>query len=228
MNTTQKKLTARQMERRLEKAIIHVDRTKDTKEIYFDDKGLRLVVSEDYAVVATGYHRHVFNNFTASGVSRPYLYVQSFVDIALSHKDDIVAERADGSKGYSYGKLMAVLKEKGDENDKEYIICHYVDMWLFTIFQNLYTIGENVGEAFLVYLSYVCGLSRNMITLAEHKDGLTNKGFVAEFIEKVKELTEGIDERTIFEARTDEQMIEDNISAINDTEMEEMLNESKG
>ena len=36
----QKKPTKAQIENRIKHAIVHVDRTKDTKNVYFDDKGL--------------------------------------------------------------------------------------------------------------------------------------------------------------------------------------------
>ena len=55
----QKKPTKAQMARRLSNAIVLVEKTKDTQSVFFSDKGVRLTVTEDKAVIATGFHQHV-------------------------------------------------------------------------------------------------------------------------------------------------------------------------
>ena len=137
----QKKQTRAQIERRLERAVLHIDRTKETKEFYFSDKGLRLIVTEDYAIVETGFHKHVFSNLTSSGISRPYLYVKRFIEITEEHLDKIT-----DNFQYSYTKLFEVLKE--EENRTEYNIATYFDWWCFNCFVPLYSIGESDAEAF--------------------------------------------------------------------------------
>ena len=210
----QKKATKAQLEKRLSNAIVHVDRTKETQSIFFDDKGLRLTVNEDYAVVETGYHRHVFNNFTSSGVCRPWLYTKRMIEIA-NENDCKVGD------GYSYQRLMQVLKDKEDQS--EYNVATYYDWWLMNIFAPLFSIGETEAECFLVYMDYMHNIARNSIFLDEHKDGLTNKQFVDKWIELIRDFTKGMEEREIFIAKSDDDIMRENIDAIQQDENEKVL-----
>lgn len=212
----QKKATKAQLEKRLSNAIVHVDRTKETQSIFFDDKGLRLTVNEDYAVVETGYHRHIFNNFTSSGVCRPWLYTKRMIEIA-NENDCKVGD------GYSYQRLMQVLKDKEDQS--EYNIATYYDWWLMNIFAPLFSIGETEAECFLVYMDYMHNIARNSIFLDEHKDGLTNKQFVDKWIELIRDFTKGLEEREIFIAKSDDDIMRENIDAIQQDENESVLQE---
>lgn len=211
-----KKPTNAQLLKRIANAVVHVDKTKDTKSIYFSDKGLRLTVNEDFAVIETGYHRHVFNNFTSNGVCRPYLYTKRMIEI--SSENDCVSK-----DGYSYQRLMQVLKEKKDQS--EYNVATYYDWWLMNVFAPLFSIGETEAECFLVYMDYMHNLARNSIFLEEHKDGLTNKQFIEKWIDLIRDFTKGIEEHEIFVAKTDEQVLQENIDAIQQDENEKVMQE---
>lgn len=215
-----KKETNAQLKKRIERAIVHVDRTKDTSEIFFSDKGLRLVVNDDAAIIGTGYHDHVFQPHTSSGVSRPYIYIKRFIELAK--ENDCVATDASGNKFYSYQKLMSVLKDKGADN-ADYLVAYYVDLWLENCFNPLFTIGENEGYAFLVFVDYMHNIAKNAIFLDEHKDGLTNKQFIEKYIGHIREFADGLDERVIFEPKTDEQVMRENIEAIQAEESEQYM-----
>lgn len=211
-----KKQTKAQLEKRIQNAIVHVDKTRESQTVFFDDKGLRLTVTEDFAVIETGYHRHVFNNFTSNGVCRPYLYTKRMIEIAS--ENDCVSK-----DGYSYQRLMQVLKEKKDQS--EYNVATYYDWWLMNVFAPLFSIGETEAECFLVYMDYMHNLARNSIFLEEHKDGLTNKQFVEKWIDLIRDFTKGIEEHEIFVAKTDEQVLQENIDAIQQVENEKVLQE---
>lgn len=210
----QKKPTNAQLQRRIQRAIVHLDRTKNTSEIYFSDKGLRLVSDNDYAVVETGFHRHVFSNITSSGISRPWLYTKRMVEIANAHLEECKTEN-----GYSFTRLIEFLKTKEDRT--EYNICMYVDWWLFNLFQPLYAIGETEAEQFLVYESYIHNIARNSILLSEKTEGMTNKQFFDNIIEQMKEMAADMDERVLFEKKTDEEVAKENIEAIQEQQLNE-------
>lgn len=216
-----KKPTKGDMERRLRTAIVLVPKDKDYKAVHFDDKGLRLEVTQDFAVITTGFHRHVFNNLTAQGVSRPYLYVKRFIDMAL--ENDCTVKDAKGNVTRSYGKLLAVLKEKEDQ--KDFQMAWYIDLWLNNIFHPLYGIGETVSESFLVYESYLHNLARNKVILSEKINGMTNKQFIDEVIDNIKKMTDGIDERIVFEAKSDEEKAKEEIDAIQQHQAERVAEE---
>ena len=212
----QKKETRAQIERKIKNAIVFVPKDKETQSIFFSDKGLRLTVTEDTAVIETNYHRHVFSNYTSFGLSRPYVYTKQVVDMALNY--DCKTE-----DGYSYQKLARTLEEK--ENKTEYNIFWYVDKWLFNIFQPLYSIGESEVESFLVYESYVHNLARNNIILSEKTDDMTNKEFINRVCDTIKELTSVLEESVILHKKTDEELVQENIEAIQEQEQNEMIKE---
>lgn len=216
-----KKLTNAQLKKRLHNALVHIDRTKDTQSIFFDDKGLSLVVNEDFAIIGTGFHRHVFNNITAAGFSRPYLYTKRFIEIALAN--DCFVVKKDGGKIHSYAKLLKVLKDKEDKSD--YNLCWYVDLWLNNIFHPLYGIGETEAEAFLVYESYMHNVARNQVILSEKINDLTNLQFIDETMALVKKFTEGMDEKVIFVKKTDEEKTQEEIEALQEQQQEKVVEE---
>ena len=216
-----KKITNGQLQNRLRNAILHIDKTKDTQSVFFDDKGLRLTVNEDFAIIATGFHQHVFTNFTAQGVSRPYLYTKRFIEIALAN--DCTIKDAKGNVTRSYGKLLGILKEKEDQ--KEFQVAWYIDLWFNNIFHPLYGIGESEAESFLVYESYLHNIARNKIIMSEKINDMTNLDFIDAVMQEVKAFTEGMDKRTIFKKKTDEEMMQENIEAAAAQQSEKAMEE---
>ena len=139
------------------------------------------------------------------------------------HSDEeiTVKDKDDNFVGYSYQRLLDVLKEKEDKS--EYNIVVYYEWWLMVIFDGLYSIGESEVESFLVYFKYIGIIATNSILLDEHKENMTNKQFVERFISLVKEFTGDIDERVLFKALTDEERMKQEIDAITQTEQESMM-----
>ena len=220
----EKKLTNGQLERRLKNALLHIDKTSDTKSIYFDDKGLRLTATEDFAIIETGFHRHIFNSITSQGISRPYLYTQRFIEIALSN--DCLVKDEKGNITRSYNKLMSVLKEKEDKS--EFNVCWYTDLWFNVIFHNLYSIGETEIESFLVYESYLHNLARNKIILSEKTEDITNKAFIEQIGKELMEFTKDVDEHVVFPKKTDEERKKEEIDALGEIAAEKSINETQG
>ena len=212
----QKKPTNAQLQKRIANALIHIDRTKNTKSIFFSDKGLRLTINEDYAIIATGFHRHVFNNFTSSGISRPYLYTKRVIEIANENLKDI-----EVNGGYSFQKLLEVLKAKEDKS--EYNIVTYVSWWLEIIFAPLYSIDESEAGSFLVYEAYLHHIARQAVLLSEKKEDVTNKQFFDEVIKNMQNFIEGVDERVIFHKKSDEEIAKEEMEAIMATEQEQAM-----
>ena len=213
----QKKTTNAQLQKRIANALIHIDKTKDTQSIFFTDKGLRLTTNEDVAIIATGFHRHVFDAFnSAQGISRPYLYTKRVIEIA---NENIKYIEVDG--GYSFQKLLEVLKAKEDKS--EYNIVTYYEWFVFNCFQPLYSIGESEAESFLVYETYLHNIARQAVLLSEKKEDMTNKQFFDEVIKNMQNFIEGVDERVIFHEMTDEEMAQANISAIQEQEQEQAM-----
>lgn len=211
-----KKLTNAQLQKRIENAIVFVPKTKDTVSIFFSDKGVRLVADNDGCVIETNFHRHVFSNITAAGVSRPWIYTKRVIEIANENLDAIKTE-----SGYSFQRLLDVLKAKEDKS--EYNIVTFVDWWLFNCFQPLYGIGETEIESFLVYEDYIHNIARNAILLSEKTEGVTNKQFIQKVFDNMKEFTDGLEENVLFPKKTDEEMMREEIEAIAQNEQEQAM-----
>ena len=210
-----KKPTNAQLQKRIENAIVFVPKTKDTVNIFFSDKGVRLIADNDGCVIETNYHRHVYSNITSAGLSRPYLYTKRVIEIANNNLDAINTE-----SGYSFQKLIDVLKAKDDKS--EYNIVTYYDWFLFNIFQPLYGIGETEIESFLVYEDYIHNIARNAILLSETED-MTNKQFIQKVFDNMKEFTDNLEENVLFPKKSDEQTMQEEIEAIQEQEQNDAM-----
>ena len=221
-NRQEKKPTASQMERRLNNALIHIDKTKDTQSIFFDDKGLRITTTEDCAIIATTSHQHVFNAITPSGFSKPYLYAKRFLEIAL--ENDCTFKDEKGNIGRSYAKLFSLLKEKEDK--LEYNLCWYIDMWLYNIYADLYSIDETEASAFIVYEKYLHNIACTHEILKEKTEDVTNLQFLDGVISSEKKFSEGLTEHVIFKKKTDEERMQEEIDAMQDRNAEQIIEEN--
>lgn len=214
----QKKPTSAQLQKRIANALIHIDKTKGTESIFFSDKGLRLTVNEDVAIIATGFHRHVFNNFTSAGISRPYLYTKRVIEIA---NETAITKSIKDNGGYSFQRLLEVLKAKEDKS--EYNIVTYYEWWCSVIFDGLYSISEDEVGSWLVYFKYINIIATNSILLEEHKEDVTNKQFVDSVIANIREFTDGLEESVLLHKKTDEEVMKENMEAAQEQEQEQAM-----
>lgn len=212
----QKKETRASIERKIKSAVVFVPKDKDTESVFFSDKGVRLTVTSDMAVVAFGFSQIVYNNFTMSGVSRPYLYTKRIIEIANENLKDI---EVDG--GYSYQRLLDVLKEKEDKS--EYNIVTYYQWFLYNLHSPQYGIAEDEVSSFLVYEDYIHNIAKNSVLLSEHKEDVTNKQFIESVIANIREFTDGLEESVLLHKMTDEEMAQANIEAIQEQEQEQAM-----
>lgn len=212
----QVKPTNAQLQRRLDKAILHIDRTKDTESVYFADRGLRLTANEEYAIIETGFHRHVFSNMTMQGYSRPWMYTKRIIEMANG------CDCKTDNGGYSYALMLEKLNKKDDKS--EYNIASYYSWFLYNIFNPLYGIAEDETSSFLVYEDYLHNIARNAIILGEKLDDITNKQFIEKVIANIREYSEGLEEHVLFHKRTDEEVLKEEIEAMQEQEIERGLN----
>ncbi len=210
-----KKPTNAELQRRIDKALIHIDKTKDTQSIYFSDKGLRLTTTDEYAIIETNYHRHVFSAFTQNGYSRPWLYTKHVVETAMQTNCE-----SDG--GYSYQKMRDALNDGGKVD--EYNLVTYYEWYIQTIFDPLYAIGESRMASFMVYESYIHILSKNGILLDEVADGeerdITSRQFIDMVCDKMKEFGDSTSDYIVIKKKNDEEIAKEEIAAMNEQEID--------
>lgn len=224
MEQKKKSPTKGQLEMRIKNALVFIPRDKDYAGIYFSDKGLRIEVTQDHCVISTGFHQHVFNAFTSSGVSRPWVYTKRVIEIA-TEKTTLnaiaIKDKKGNVVGYSFQKLLDVLG--GKEDKSEYNIVTYYEWWCRIIFDGLYSISEDEVGSFLVYFKYLGIIATNAILLEEHKEDMTNKQFVENFIENIKGFTADMHEHILFHKKSDEEVMKENIEAMAATEQEQIM-----
>lgn len=219
-----KKLTNAQLQRRMQTAIVFVPKDKQTADIYFSDKGLRLTTTSEKAIISFTYSQTVYENWTTSGVSRPYLYTKRVIEIANEHLEEIKTDN-----GYSFQRLLDVLNKKEDK--AEYNIVTYYDWFIFNLFQPQFGIAEDEVSSFLVYEDYIHNIARNAILLGERNVDVTNKQFFDMVIERMKEFVGDLEESVLLHKKSDEEVMKENIEAAQEQElndaMEAQVNGSK-
>ena len=213
-----KKLSNGQLQRKIKNALVFVPKDKNYQVIFFEDKMIRLECTDDFCVISTGYHRHVFDavNFNQSvGFSRPYLYTKKIIEIAFNND----CQTEEGV--FTYEHMLDVLSVKEDKND--YNIATYYQWWLFNIFHPLFSIGENEIETFLVYEQYLHNIARSKIILGEKDKDITNKMFIDEVLETERKFTEGMQELVVFHKITDEEMKNKEFEAIDEANIDRVI-----
>lgn len=222
MEQKKKSPTKGQLEMRIKNALVFIPRDKSYMGIYFDDKGLRIEVTEDYCVISTGFHRHVFYCVTSSGYSRPWMYTKRVTEIANENIDAIAIKDKKGNVvGHSFQKLLDVLKEK--ENKSEYNIAIFYSWFLYNIFQPLFSIGEDNVSSFLVYEDYLHNIARNAILLEEKNEDMSNKQFLDKMMGNILDFTKDMEESVLFHKKSDEEVMKENVEALAATEQEQMM-----
>jgi len=212
----QKKETRAAIERKIKSAVVFVPRDKETISIFFSDRGVRLTVTSDSAVIAFGYSQTIYSNFTAAGISRPYLYTKRIIEIANENLKEI-----EVNGGYSYQRLLDVLKEKEDKS--EYNIVTYFSWFLQNLFSPQYGIAEDEVSSFLVYEDYIHNIAKNSVLLSEHEEDMTNKQFINKVIANIKEFTDNLEEFVLLHKMTDEELAQANIEALAQNEQEQAM-----
>lgn len=212
-----KKVTRSQLERRINNAVVFIPKDKETKSIWFNDKGVRLTATDENAIIETNYHKHVFYKITGSGVSRPWLYTRRVIDIALENEQYMV----DDANGYSLRKLIDFLKSD-ESKTSEYNILVKFEWYLFNVFQPLYGLGESEIETFLLYESYLHNIAVNKVILDERTNDLTSSDFIENVISNLKEYTKDIVSFTLIKKATDEDVVQENIKALSEINAEEI------
>ena len=207
MTNKEKKPTRAQIESKIKNAVVFIPRDKEYKSIYFTDRGIRIEITNEKAIISTNYHTHIFNSYTSQGVSRPYLYANRLVEIAYENDCTI-------NDGYSFAKLKETLSASSDsEKQDEYGVVTIVEWWLHNIFSPLYSISETSGALFGLYLDYMHNISYQSIVLDEHKEDLTTKSLVKKYLTMMDEFTKDISKKL-----SDEEFAEQEIRAIQEQE----------
>lgn len=152
INDMEKKMTKEQLQRRLDKAVLHIDRTKSFKSCYFADRGIRISVEEDAALIGRSSYTMVFDRIVSGGFSRIYMILSSVVDMANKYDCDVM--NADGDHYTSFYKLRDTLS-KTEEAKGEYNVFVIFSAWFDVLQSTLFLAPEKPDEMFALNSIYV-------------------------------------------------------------------------
>ena len=135
----QKKATRGELEKRIKNAQLIVDKGKNYKAFYFADRGIGIYICQDYIVSTTNFHQHVWNRIDAMGYNTTCLMLESLVDIANAHSEEIQDKNEKGEVYYSLDKLR--ILDTLTETEK--IIIQMTEKWLYVINTSNHTLSNN-------------------------------------------------------------------------------------
>ena len=135
----QKRPTNGQLQKRLERAVLHLDRTKDTQSIYWSDKGCRLTADNDYAI---------------------FRLIDGTIEIQIEQEQDVPMLGFEGSIGSIFikdGKMhMSVYRKINTDGEPEYESETIEGDQALKLARKYITAEEGYGEAekYLSVLNY--------------------------------------------------------------------------
>ena len=206
-------------------AVVLVPRDKDYMGVFFDDKGLRLEVTSDAAIISTAFHRHVFSAVTATGYSRPFLYTKRVIELANANDCTIKDEKGNVTR--SLKKLLETLKADTLHNE-DFHLAFYYDLWCYNIFMPLYSIDENASASYIVHEEYLHHIARNEVILSEKKEDITYR----EYEDRIQASMNGfindeLGKVVVFPKKSDEERVKEEVDAMNKDAADDAVNESE-
>ena len=221
----EKKPTAAQLERRLKNAILFMDKTKDTKEVFFDDRGMRVVVNEDMAFISNSVYTSIFHRVYSHGETNHYLCLKMLVELAEKYKDKIIIKDEKGNVYRSYGLLNKVVNEEKDE----------ARTWLFIMDRWLYNYETNITLApredfdnvtfFVTYEKFIHSVCCNKIIGGEHAEPMSNKDYIRAVANELLRVADEEQEQPMFIPLSDEEKAKREMEAIQEAATEKEINE---
>lgn len=218
----QKKATRAQLEKRIDNALLIVDKGKEFKSIYLGDIGIGVYITKDYAIMTSNFHQHIWNKFNRQGYNKPYIYLDQFVNLANEHINEIGDKNIEDELFYSMRKLIAI----STLSESEKILIGMVYRFIYVANSGIYAIGNENIENTNLLLQYSCWLSySNVFFEIKDEDVLRNdiyNKFISEF--RYNSLDKDIDKK--FENKLKEKINEVEGNAYN--QIKKFINENGG
>lgn len=220
-----KKPTNAQLQRRIDNAVLHVDKTKDTRSVFFDDRGIRITVNEDCATLSNGMYTTIFQRYYFRGETNQYLSLKAMVECAEKHMDKIVVKDKKGESHISYKMLDKIVNESQDENYSWFTIMSW---YIFNIESDLaLSAREEFTNAvfYSIYEKYAHNVAAMKQFVEEHKDGMTTRGYFKAISEELVKIADGMPDDMMFEAKSDEERAKEAVEAMSKDADEQILEE---
>lgn len=173
-----KKATRAELEKRIKNAELIIEKGKGYKHISFTDIGVSISVCKDYVTCSTNFHHHVWNRLTSNDISAPYLYFDYFMDVVLSHLDDIKIKLEDKSIVYSFEKLIGLTSL----TKAEHILINIVEKFIYVNNDPLYKIGTDDVDITALMLSFNTLRAKGATFLEDYEGDIMKNDFYNRFV----------------------------------------------
>ena len=191
-----KKLTNAQLQKRISRAIVHIDRTKDTKEVFFDDRGIRIVISDERAIISQLSFMMTFNEIVSGGYSRNYMVLNRIVEMVDEYDCVVVNEK--GEKSVSFWKLYDSVKNSTKEwhEADNGIITKFI-IWFGVMQSSMFMLSERTDFTFALGTQYAMNsIISGSISKFYEKD-MTNKELLSEIAKEFDAYRNGVEEEFV-------------------------------
>lgn len=204
----QKKATRAQLEKRIDNALLIIDKGKEFKSIYLGDIGIGVYITKDYAIMTSNFHQHIWNRFNGKGYNKPYIYLDRFVNLSNEHINEIGRKNIKGELFYSLSKLKAISTLR----DEEKRLITIVERFIYVANDGIYAIGDEKEDITNLMLQYLCWLSKANIFIGDRMDDLFINDFYNRFISTFRYLSldADIDDKVVDELQEKINEIEEN------------------
>ena len=219
----QKKPTNAQLQKRISRAVVHIDRTKDTKEVFFDDRGIRIVISDERAIISQLSFMMTFDEIVSGGYSRNYMVLNRIVEMVDEYDCVVVNEKEE--KCVSFWKLYDSVKnstKEGHEADNG-IITKFI-IWFGVMQSSMFMLSERTDFTFALGTQYAMnGIISGSISKFYEKD-MTNKELLAEIAKEFDTYRDSVKEEfVVMKKETEEDRKQAIANAIQEQEQEQAM-----
>ena len=223
MEETKKKPSKAQLEKRIEKAVLLVDKSSDAKEVYFADRGLRIAVSDGKALVSQGSFTMVFDEVIAGGYSRNYAILASI--IMLAEKYDCMERNSKGEVYHSFAKLVDKVNDSKEENaDTDRGLLTKFIVWYELHQGSMWLMSERVDYTFALGMQSLCNNAIRATICKPYGKDMTNKELFTEVLSLLNDVREKTEEEyVVLHKETEEERKQAMADALNEQELEEMV-----
>lgn len=229
MKNEKTKPTNGQLQRRIDRAVLHIDRTKDTKEVYFSDRGIRIVISDDVAIISRLSYTLMFNKIVPGGFSVNYNVLSSIVDAAQSY--DCTAVDKDGNKYISFWKLYESVKQQDTIESKVYLYkLNSFIIWWSTQQSTMFLMNEEPRFAFMLNAVYVTNTIIGGVISKPYEKDMTNKELFEEISKGLEDFRakDETEDYVVLKKETKEDIDNAIAAAMQEHENDEILRENAG
>lgn len=219
----QKKPTNAQLQKRIEKAVIHIDRTKDTKEVFFDDRGIRIVISDERAIISQLSFMMTFDEIVSGGYSRNYMVLNRITEMVDEYDCVVVNEK--GEKSVSFWKLYDSVKnstKEGHESDNG-IITKFI-IWFGVMQSSMFMLSERTDYTFALGTQYAMNSIISGSISKFYERDMTNKELLSEIANEFDAYRNGVKEEfVVMKKETEEDRKQAIANAIQEREQEQAM-----